>query len=470
MPEFDLPCVRSVLSALPLHAVRPAGRESFLQSLPRAEAEYLRTCGFAGTAGELMLLPGPDGLSGAAFGLGDDRAPYPFGDLPFRLPVGTTWRLAGGDYDADGAVLGWCLGGYRYRGFKEPKREPARLLLEAAHDYALAEAHAIWWVRDLINTPANLLGPSELADAAIAVAARHRARPVRVAGAALAEIYPAIAAVGAGSARAPAVAGFDWQGSRADAASPLVALCGKGVCFDTGGYDLKPSSNMLRMKKDMGGAAIVLGLAAALMEADAPLRLMVRIGCVENSISGSAMRPLDVIRTRRGLSVEIGNTDAEGRLVLADLLAEASDQAPALLIDCATLTGAARAALGPDLPAMFASDEGWAARVAAAAAFAHDPVWRLPLWDAYDPWLDSGVADLNNVSTKPFAGAIVAALFLRRFVAPGTPWLHFDLYAWNDSVRPGRPEGGEAQVLRALCAVLRDGRVFIEGDRNRAVT
>ncbi|HET9018527.1 MAG TPA: leucyl aminopeptidase family protein [Acetobacteraceae bacterium] len=470
MLDIDLPCVPSAPSALKLHAVRPGTLESFLALLPSSQAEYLRAGAFTARGGELALLPGGAGIDGAVFGLGDDRSPFPFGDLPFRLPSGVAWELAPGDYDRDAAVLGWCLGAYRFRSFKAPSREPARLSLTDTHPAALAEAEAVWMVRDLINTPANLLGPAELADVALALADRHGARTLRVAGAALAETYPAVAAVGAGSARAPVVAGFDWRGSGADDASPLIALCGKGVCFDTGGYDLKPSSNMLRMKKDMGGAATVLGIARVLMQADLPLRLMVRIGCVENSVSGTAMRPLDVIRTRRGLSVEIGNTDAEGRLVLADLLAEASDAKPALLVDCATLTGAARAALGPDLPAMFASDAGWAARVAAAGEAVHDPVWRLPLWDGYDSWLDSGVADLNNVSTKPFAGAIVAALFLRRFVAPGTPWLHFDVYSWNDATRPGRPEGGEAQVLRALCSTLKSTHVFMKGDRNTPVT
>lgn len=470
MSDIDLPCVRSAPSARTLHAVRPAGLTSLLTELPPAQAAFLRGSEFAARSGELVLLPGADGVAGAVFGLGDDRSPFPFGDLPFRLPQSEIWQLAPGDYDADLAVLGWCLGAYRFQRFKAPKRLPARLSLSEAHDAPLAEAAAIWMVRDLINTPANSLGPAELAEAALALAARHGATPLRVAGAALAEAYPAVAAVGAGAARAPVVAGFDWRGSGADERSPLVALCGKGVCFDSGGYDIKPADGMLRMKKDMGGAATVLGIARVLMQADLPLRLMVRIGCVENSISGTAMRPLDVIRTRRGLSVEVGNTDAEGRLVLADLLAEASDARPALLIDCATLTGAARAALGPDLPAMFASDTGLAQHVAAAAEAVHDPLWRLPLWDSYEPWLESSIADLNNVSTKPFAGAIVAALFLRRFIAPGTPWLHFDLYAWNNAARPGRPEGGEAQVLRALCFALKSKGIFMQTDRNTPVT
>jgi leucyl aminopeptidase len=261
-----------------------------------------------------------------------------------------------------------------------------------------------------------------------------------------------------------------WRGSRAAADAPLVSLCGKGVVFDTGGYDLKPSAMMLRMKKDMGGAAIVLGVARALMDADLPIRLAVRIGCVENSVSGHAMRPSDVIATRQGLSVEIGNTDAEGRLVLADLLAEACEEQPHLLIDCATLTGAARVALGPDIPAFFCNDDALAERLAAAGAQTHDPVWRLPLWDGYASWLDSPVADLNNVSVKPLAGAVTAALFLQRFVRPGTRWAHVDLYAWNDSARPGRPEGGEATGLRALATVIVHDLTVTSGIQNRPVT
>ena len=226
------------------------------------------------------------------------------------------------------------------------------------------------------------------------------------------------------------------------------------MCFDTGGYDLKPGSAMLRMKKDMGGAANVLGMARVVMEADLPVRLAVRVGCVENSVSGTAMRPLDVIRTRRGLTVEVGNTDAEGRLVLCDLLAEASDERPALIVDCATLTGAARVATGPDLPALFCNDDGWATALLQGGNAVSDPMWRLPLFDGYDSWLDSPIADLNNISGKPYAGAIVAALFLRRFLARDTKWAHIDLFAWNESTRPGRPEGGEAQAVRAVVSAI----------------
>ncbi|MDP9096947.1 MAG: leucyl aminopeptidase family protein, partial [Pseudomonadota bacterium] len=252
----------------------------------------------------------------------------------------------------------------------------------------------------------------------------------------------------------PIVAAFTWRGSTAGPEAKHISLCGKGVCFDSGGYDLKPSAAMLRMKKDMGGAALMLGLASVIMERDLPLRLTVRIGCVENMVSGEAMRPLDVLRTRRGLTVEVGNTDAEGRLLLCDLMAEASDEQPDLMLDAATLTGAARVALGPDIPAIFTPDEELAALIAQCAAEVHDPVWRLPLHSGYDQWLSSPVADIGNVSLKPHSGAVIAALFLRRFVADGVSWLHIDTYAWNDSARAGRPEGGDAQSLRALLSVV----------------
>jgi leucyl aminopeptidase len=477
-----------------VRAVRPDQLQALLDTLPDGQAAYLQASEFDASPHQLILLPdgggtghgggighggGTDhgggtghasGTGTAVLGLGDDRSPYAFGDLATRLPAGAAWRLEPGDYDRESAVLGFCLGGYAFRRFRPPKREPALLETTEADRAALSLAEAIWMTRDLVNTPANLLGPAELADAAIALAQQYRAISFRHTGAALEDGYPAITAVGRGSARPPVVAGFHWQGSAAGPHSPLVSLCGKGVVFDTGGYDLKPSAGMLRMKKDMAGAALVLGLARVLMAADLPIRLAVRIGCVENSVSGQAMRPSDVIATRRGLSVEIGNTDAEGRLVLADLLAEASDEGPALLIDCATLTGAARVALGPDLPALFCNDEDFAIRLVAAGQRTHDPLWRLPLWDGYAGWLDSTIADINNVSSKPMAGAVTAALFLRRFVAGGVRWAHLDLYGWNDSARPGRPEGGEATALRALAAAIADDIAVMPPVQNRLVT
>ena len=429
--------------------VRPQGLEEALAGLPVQARTYASEAGFKAEAGELLMLPGDPGVLAALVGLGDDRTPFVFGELANRLPSETLWRLAPGDYDQSAAALGFALGGYRFDRYKPAKREAAKLVLPNGAEAALNAADAIWMVRDLINTPANDLGPSELVDAAASLASEFGAACERIEGAELTERYPVLAAVGAGSVRKPAVAILRWRSSKAAQDAPMVSLVGKGVCFDTGGYDLKPSAAMLRMKKDMGGAALALGLARMVMGADLPVQLTVRVGCVENSVSGHAMRPGDILRSRQGLSIEIGNTDAEGRLVLCDLLAESSEETPELLFDFATLTGAARVALGPDLPAIFSNDEALAAAFEAAGHRVADPVWRLPLWPGYDTWLDSNVADLNNVSSKPHAGAIVAALFLQRFVKSGTRWAHVDVYAWNDTSRPGRPEGGEGQSLRA---------------------
>jgi leucyl aminopeptidase len=466
--ETELPLASPDAATLPLLALRPDDLAAFLEGRTAPERAWLESQRFTAAAQELVLLPGPAGVAGAVLGLGRDTTPHAYGGLAARLPAGTAWRLEG-PHDIATATLGFCLGGYHFAAFRPAKRGFARLAAPEGGAEALELARACFLARDLINTPANLLGPAELADAAQAVAARFGAPSQRIEGADIDAGYPAIAAVGRGSARPPVVVAITWRGSAADDSSPLVSLCGKGVVFDTGGYDLKPSAGMLRMKKDMGGAATVLGIARELMRRDAPIRLAVRVGCVENSVSGSAMRPSDVIATRKGLSVEIGNTDAEGRLVLADLLAAAAEEAPDLLLDCATLTGAARVALGPDIPALFCSDETFLTRLLRAGREVGDPVWPLPLWDGYDPWLDSPLADLNNVSAKPFAGAIIGALFLRRFVPPTTTWAHLDLYAWNDSDRPGRPEGGEAQALRAICRAIDEHIVMLQGTRNNSV-
>jgi leucyl aminopeptidase len=458
MLEQTIDCIVAASEgSRPVHVVRPDGLTAFLETLPPGQAAFLRDTGFAGKPGELRFLPGPDGVVGAALGIGVDTSPFAFGSLPQQLPDICTWRMLPGDYDAQAATLGYCLGAYRYDKFLTVERKPASMSVGTGYETTLSQAAATWMVRDLINTPANILGPVELADFTVSLADRYGAVSAVSADAMLEEAYPTIAAVGRGSARPPRVATFRWRGSLATDTSPLLSLCGKGVCFDTGGYDLKPSAGMLRMKKDMGGAATVLGLARIVMEADLPVRLAVRIGCVENSVSGTAMRPSDVIATRSGLTVEVGNTDAEGRLVLCDLLDEASNENPSLLVDCATLTGAARVALGPDLPALFSNDDGLADALLRFGNMVHDPLWRLPLWPGYDDWLKSPVADLNNVSSKPLAGSIVAALYLQRFVKAGTPWMHLDLYAWNDQTRPGRPEGGEAMAMRALFALARNG-------------
>ena len=437
----------------PLHTATPGA----MPDLPAPQLAFLVASGFTGAAHQIGLLPSADGLAGAVLGLGH-AAPHAhgFGSLAHGLPEGSEWHLANAAQASD-AVLGWGLGAYRYGRFKAPRRAPARLRLPPGQETALAELNAILRARDLINAPANALGPAELTDAVAELAAAHGARFRRIEGEALAAGFPAIDAVGRGSPRPPCVAVLEW--GPADA--PLLALCGKGVCFDTGGLDLKPPAAMLRMKKDMGGAAVMLALAECLMAAQAPWRILLLIGAVENSVSGAAFRPGDVIATRAGLSVEIGNTDAEGRLVLADLLTFAGEHKPALILNGATLTGAARVALGPDLPALFSNDDTLADALLAGGRAVQEPLWRLPLHDGYDGWLDSPVADLNNISSKPTAGAIVAALFLRRFAPPGVPWAHLDLYAWNDLTRPGRPEGGEATGLRALLRGLEAHRANI---------
>lgn len=449
MIEQKLPLAEAAVGARTAHAARPETLASALATLPPPQAAFARAAGFTAHAEELLLLPGEGGAD-ALFGLGAARGPHVWGALAAKLPAGV-WRLGEGAADASEATLGFCLGAYRYAAFKQGKPGPA-LVRAAGTEAAEREAQAIWMVRDLVNTPANLLGPRELADAAADLARGFGAEATLVDGEELERAYPTVFAVGHGADRGPVVAKFAWSGAGRDA--PLVSLCGKGVVFDSGGYDIKPAAGMLRMKKDMGGAANMLGLARLIMAAGLPVRLEVAIGCVENAISGRAMRPMDIVRTRRGLSVEIGNTDAEGRLVLCDLLAEASDRKPHLLMNAATLTGAARVALGPELPALFCNDDSWAEALLGAGERVHDPLWRLPLWDGYDSWLDSPAADLNNVATKPMAGAIIAALFLRRFVAKGIPWAHLDLYAWNDSTRAGRPEGGEAMALRAAAAAI----------------
>jgi leucyl aminopeptidase len=440
--------------ALPIHAVRPAGLEAFLDTLSSPQKKFLQAQGFSAAAKSLILLPGEHGVAGAVLGLGAEASPFAFGGLAGNLPPGSVWRIESGDFSQDDATLGFLLGAYCYDRLKPRAKPPAQLLRADVSARSIAVAESICFTRDLINTPANLLGPLELADAAASLADAFQAKVERIKDAELASRFPALNAVGAGSDRAPEAVFFAWAGSNAASDAPLISLCGKGVCFDTGGYDLKPSSAMLKMKKDMGGAAIILGLARLIMISDLPVRLHVRVGCVENSISGHAMRPSDVLQTRAALKLEEGNTDHEGRLVLCDLLAEAAAENPHWLIDAATLTGAARVALGPDMPALFSNNDDLARAILAAGIAAHDPLWQLPLLDHYDAWLDSAIADINTVSAKPFAGAIVAALFLRRFVPASVAWAHIDVYAWNDQTRPGRPEGGEAQTLRALFAML----------------
>jgi leucyl aminopeptidase len=374
------------------------------------------------------------------------------GLLPQHLPDGV-YRFANDPHDTRLAALAFALGSYRFTLYRKAERRQVRLELAQSIDRDDLDrtVEAVTLARDLINTPANDMGPAELEAAARSLAARHGAEiRVTVGNELLAENFPLIHAVGRASERAPRLIELKW-GEREH---PRVSLVGKGVCFDSGGLDIKPESAMLLMKKDMGGAASVLALAHMIMDRGLKVRLTVLIPAVENSISGAALRPRDVYPSRKGLTVEVGNTDAEGRLVLADALALADESAPQLLIDMGTLTGAARVALGPDVPPFYTADESLAAALGRHAATENDPLWRLPLWQPYDALLDSKVADLNNVSSGNFAGSILCALFLKRFVEAATAWLHIDIYAWTPAAKPGRPEGGECQAARALYALL----------------
>jgi leucyl aminopeptidase len=410
--------------------------------------------GFTGQPGRSLTIPGNHGvLAQVLVGRPADGDSFNLSKLCFSLAEGT-YRFDGDIGNAGLVALGWCLEAYGFHSYGKPRQPVAKLICPEDADYesVLRAARASYMVRDLVNTPASDMGPDELESAARGVARAHRAKLSVTVGKALEKGFPMIHAVGRASPRAPRLLDFTWGPARA----PKVTLVGKGVCFDTGGLDIKPSTGMALMKKDMGGAANVLGLARMIMEAGLKVRLRVLIPAVENAIAGNAFRPGDVLRSRKGLTVEIGNTDAEGRLVLADALALADEEAPDLLIDMATLTGAARVALGPDLPPFYTDDDALAEEVAKAALAENDPVWRLPLWRPYHRLFESAVADMNNAGESGFAGSITAALFLRRFVEKAKAHLHFDVFAWTPSPRPGRPKGGEAQAMRALFRVISD--------------
>ena len=443
--------------AVPITPLTKDRLSVWLETAPEEHRNWVRTTGFTADAGKFALVPGNDGrLDRVLLGLGEGAEArstmWSLAGLPDALPEGS-YRLDGVPEGGDPTrlALGWALATYTFTRYHAEPASGAALVWPEGADRGQVDrlARAIFLARDLANTPAGDLGPEELAQAAISVAeeagACHR---VIVGDALLAENYPTIHAVGRASTRPPRLVDIVWG----DPAAPKVTLVGKGVCFDTGGLDLKTASGMRLMKKDMAGAAIMLGLAQAIMDAKLPVRLRVLLPCVENSVSGNAMRPLDIVRTRKGLTVEIGNTDAEGRLILCDALAEASTEKPQLLIDMATLTGAARVALGPELAALFCNDDALAAALLDAAATEEDPMWRMPLWRPYRKMIDSKVADLNNVSESPHAGAITAALYLQEFVDPGILWAHLDVMAWNPQSRPGRPEGAEATAMRALYA------------------
>jgi leucyl aminopeptidase len=452
-----LPCFVAAgeADARPVAVIPAAGYAAWQADQTDALRGWLDGIGFEAKPGSVALLPGPDGaLAGALLIRSEPAEPWDFAALRGRLPAGD-WRLQrrGSASEIEQAALGWALASYRFDRYRKQAAKPVRLVVESdAPPRAETAAGAVYLARDLINTPASDLGPAELAAVAEAVATRFGAEFRAIEGdRLLAENYPAIHAVGRASPRAPRLIELVWG----EAGAPKLTLVGKGVCFDTGGLDLKNSQGMLLMKKDMGGAAVTLGLAHALMAEDLPVRLRLLIGAVENSVDGSAFRPGDVLSTRKGLTVEVGNTDAEGRLVLADLLAEGDREQPELMIDCATLTGAARVALGPDLPALFTPDDRLADDLIAAGRAAFEPLWRLPLHQPYREMLDSTVADINNAGSGGFAGAITGALFVKEFVTETKAFAHLDIYAWNPRDQPGRPKGGEATALRGLLALIR---------------
>ncbi|GAB3381100.1 leucyl aminopeptidase family protein [Lysobacter fragariae] len=444
--------------ALPLHVVTRATFAHWLTTQAPATATWLSAQGFDGSAGSALLLPGTDGgIAGAVIGVGDPLDPASYGHAPHALPA-RAWRLADdlGPAALEPAArhalqLGWGLGAYRFSRYRQPLRQPATLLVDADSAALVDELSACIRVRDLVNTPTEHMGPDQLEQVCCEIAEKHGATIEVTSGDdLLSKNFPAIHAVGRASHRAPRLIAVRWG----DASHPHIAIVGKGVCFDTGGLDLKPADGMRNMKKDMGGAAHAIALAELVMARKLPLRITLLVPAVENAVGPNSYRPGEVIATRAGLSVEIDNTDAEGRVVLCDALTYAAEQSPELLLDFATLTGAARIALGPDLPALYANDEATANAWLQAGIERRDPLWRMPLWRPYWRYLTSPIADFANGGPSKMAGSITAALYLERFVPQQMKWAHIDVYSWNDSDRPGKPAGGEAQGLRAAFAML----------------
>ncbi|MGZ5063245.1 MAG: leucyl aminopeptidase family protein [Usitatibacter sp.] len=441
--------------ATPIVAVDAKRLEKALAALPPQERRWAEASGFDAAPNTFALVPDAKGaIARVLAGVRGGADPWVLAALPLKLPRGR-YELGKGPVaiSPEDAAFSWDLGGYQYTRYKKAKRKPADLQLDGSARVreALEMAAAVRLVRDLVNTPAEDMGPENLSDIA-----REQAELFGgefdewVGDELLAQNFPAIHAVGRAAARAPRLLEINWGNPK----HPRLAVVGKGVCFDSGGLDIKTADGMRLMKKDMGGAAHAIALARLVMQRGLPVRLQVLVPAVENAISGNAFRPGDVVRTRKGLTVEIGNTDAEGRVILCDALAYASEAKPKTIVDFATLTGAARVALGPELPGLFANDEKLAQRLLAQSEALDDPMWRLPLWRNYRRFFDTDIADINNAGRGGFAGSIVAALFLDYFVPPEIPWAHFDVYAWNDAARPGRPVGGEAQGLRAVLAAI----------------
>jgi leucyl aminopeptidase len=447
--EHASPFTTNAPDSLPVFAVTPAHIEQ--GAIEPVALDWARKAGFKADAGDILLVPSPDGsLGGALLGLGSNPSEMPFisGKLARELPEGD-WHIETAPLTVNRLALGFALGSYSFNQYKSAKRNRANLVIpqDADRDEIIRLSAGVYLARDLINMPANDMGPNELEAAFRALAARYKAKVTSIVGdELLKQNFPLIHAVGRASESAPRLLEMHW-GKKGD---PKLTLVGKGVCFDTGGLDIKPSSSMLLMKKDMGGAANVLGLALMIMDAKLPVDLRVLIPAVENSISANAFRPGDIYKSRKGLTVQIDNTDAEGRLVLADALAYADEDPADLMIDMATLTGAARVALGPDLPPFFTDDADLAEALADSSIDTDDPLWRLPLYAGYEKDIRSRAADITNAPSGGMAGAITAALFLKRFVSNTKSWAHFDIYGWSISERPHSSIGGEAQAIRAI--------------------
>jgi leucyl aminopeptidase len=441
--------------AIPIIPVRRASFDAWRARQGAERRNWLAATGYTMAGEALCLMPSADGsLDAVLISIDSQDDLWAFGVLPARVPPGT-YRL-----DAEWSIiqraqaaLGWGLGAYRFQRYRKLDQPQPRLVLgeDPASRLVQEQVAAVYLVRDLVNTPAADMMPQHLAQAAGRLAQSFGGRLNEIVGdELLARNYPAIHAVGRASAHPPRLIDLTWGHSE----HPKLTLVGKGVCFDSGGLDLKSASNMRLMKKDMGGAAHVLGLAQLIMASNLPVRLRVLIPAVENAVGGNAFRPGDVLNSRKGLTIEIDNTDAEGRLILCDALAEAANEDPALIIDFATLTGAARIALGTEMPGFFTPSDNVASALVQTAAHVHDPVWRLPLHAPYRQQLESEIADIANASPEPYGGAITAALFLQAFVPADCEWVHFDIMAWNNRARPGRPKGGEAMGLRAVYAYI----------------
>ena len=444
---------------VPVRIVDTKGLDVALDDLPGPQSAWVRATGFRARIGQVALVPGDDGaIAMALAGIGDEsaraRVQFPLGDLASKLPEGGTYRFENAGEEEPGAALSWLLGQYTFDRYRDGKEDTDKhLALSGTFDESKIEniANAVALARDLINTPANDMGPDKLEAAFVSLANEFSAEVTVTRGDGLLKSnFPLIHAVGRASDQEPRLLDLRWG----KAGDPTVTLVGKGVCFDTGGLNIKPGNSMGLMKKDMGGAATTMALARMIMSQELPVSLRLLVPAVENSISAGAFRPGDVLTSRKSLTVEINNTDAEGRLVLADALALGDEEEPELMVCMATLTGAARVALGPDVPPFYTDDDALARDLAKAADRVADPIWRMPFYDGYEKMIEPGIADLDNAPAGGFGGSITAALFLRRFVGNARSFAHFDVYGWTPSPRPGRPKGGECQAARAVFDVL----------------